>query len=191
MRRVLMTILAAVALAVACRAANGFGGEQRGRPIPYRVIPFEQLGVSVNNWTDTSNAKFSIIGSPAEWRMAFSPNGSLGNKQPPAPNAAFFEREQLVAVSRESAAPASGQPILVPRSLELLDNELVFTYSFIPPQMNTGHRVKATLLLAIPVEHQSNIRFLEEIETPTTLATEAELDAAKAAGRYKPHALGQ
>lgn len=186
---VVVAILAAGAGLAADRGAPPPPPPPGGRQVPYRVIPMENVAAVVKNWSDENAPHYAIIGNLGEWRATFTPTVVMGDKRPTEPDPGLFNREVLVAISRVSDAPAPGERVLAVKSVARENGELVLTYSFMPPPRRGGHRAKSTLVVAIPAEFQDGLRLVEEIETPTTIATQRELDAAKAAGRVKPPAL--
>lgn len=185
-------LILVVALAVVGVGQGGFGAESapQGPAVPYKVIPAEEFAAAVKNWSNADDPHYAIITNLGEWQSEFQPTVVMGNKKPTQPEGALFNRAFLVAISRVSDAPAQGETVLSMRSLERAGGELLLTYNFIPPAKPASYKAKNTLIVAIPIEFvESDLRIIEEIETPASRAAAAELDAAKAAGRYKPPAI--
>lgn len=190
MKRILAGLLMAVVWILPAFAEDfSFDDASRGEPLPYRVLPIENLGAFVGDWSDESMPHYGIIANLAEWQAKFPPSANVGGNKPPQPNPALFEQAALILVARVSAPPARGQQVLFVKSFELVQGEAVLTYGFFPPEARGGGRVKNTMLVAIPLRHVDEIRIIEDIETPESIAAARELEAAKAAGRFKPPAL--
>lgn len=190
MKRILLILAVALAATGAGQAARGAEGAPQGAAVPYKVIPAEEFAATVKNWNSDDDPHYAIITNLGEWQSEFQPTVVMGNKKPTQPEAALFNRAFLVAISRVSDAPAQGEKVLTMRSLERAGGELLLTYNFIPPVKQATYKAKNTLIVAIPIEFVENdLRIVEEIETPASRAAAAELDAAKAAGRYKPPAI--
>lgn len=184
MRHVL-AILAVIAMATGAGLAADASSQKKS--VPYRLVPLHDYSVTVRNWGNENDPHYSIITNAAEWKLAFPPAATMKSGKPFQPDASLFKREHLLAVSRISDAPASGERVLVVKSLVLEAGEVVLTYDYIPPANKAGYKVINTLLLAIPNEYPvDGIRIVEQIETPTSLATQAGVEAARAAGRIKP-----
>ncbi len=187
-----MTRFASMLVLALTIAVCGLAGDRSGgTPIPHRVIPMEEFAVFVNNWNDSSMPHYAIIGNIQEWKAEFSPAATMGNNKPFQPDPALFNDNVLVAISRVSDAPAPGQKVLILNSLVHSGGEAVVTYTFLPPAGKATHKVKNTLLIMMPAKFQDGIRFIEDEQTPESLAAQAELEAAKAAGRFKPQPLPQ
>ena len=193
MKRVLLIML--LALTVSSAGWSAEAGRAQGKPIPYKVIPMEDFAAFVKNWSDESAPHYAIVGNIEEWKSVFSPAATMGNKKPFQPDPAIFQENVLVAISRVSDMPGPGEKVLAINSFIMTDGEAVLTYTFTQPAKKASYKVKNTLLIMMPAQYQDVIRFVEDEQTPDSLAAQAELEAAKAAGRYKqptqPMAPGQ
>lgn len=168
-----------------CGAGEGAapGG---GIPVPFQVVPSDHFAAVIKNWSDESMPHYAIMTHMGEWDFAFQPTVTMGNNRPTRPDPSLFEKAWLVAISRVTDAPAPGQKVLDVKSLVLQDGQLVLTYTFIPPENKASYKAKSTILVAIPVRYQNELRIIEDTETAMTRTAQAELDDAKRAGRVKP-----
>ena len=177
----------AMAVLVLVLLATGSGlAADASRPIPFRLVSLYDYSVTVKQWANPDDPSYSIITNVGEWRLAFPPAATMRNNRPFQPEGGLFQREYLLAISRVSDAPAQGERVLRVKSLNLVDGQVELTYQFVPPAAPASFKVINTLLLAIPVEYPvDGIHILEQIETAASLATQAGVEAARAAGRIK------
>lgn len=183
----MMRALAAVALVVVLGMGTIWAGEApppaapQGQPVPFRVFPLDSFGAVVKDWSDQSLPHYAIMTHVAEWENAFQP---VGGGKPFTPQPEFFEKAQLVSISRVSMPPAPGQKVLDVKSVAIVDGELVLNYVFMPPT-GQGRPVKSTILVAIPSNVHNPLRISEDTETPGTRFADAELEQAIREGRFK------
>lgn len=191
MRNVARVMIVTMLTLTAAAQEFPFDAPPQGKPLPFRVLPVENLSAFVKNWDDESMPRYAIIGNIHEWRSEFAPAAVIGDNRPPEPNPAIFEKAALVLVARVSENPPKGHHPLFVKSFELVEGEAVLTYGFFPPESAGAFKVKNTMLVAIPLEYHDGIRIIEEVETKASMAAARELEAAKAAGRVKPPALNR
>ena len=177
-----MAVLTLVLLAtVSGLAADG------SRAIPFRLVSLYDYSVTVRQWANPNEPSYSIITNAGEWKLAFPPAAVMRDNRPFQPEGALFQREYLLSVSRVSDAPAQGERVLRVKSLNLVDGQVELTYQFVPPAAPASFKVINNLLLAVPVDFPvDGIRIVEQVETTASLATQAGVEAARAAGRIKP-----
>lgn len=184
----MMRALAAVALVIVLGMGTGLAGEAAGgqgaggQQVPFRVFPLDSFGAEVKDWADESLPHYSIMTHVAEWENAFRP---VGSGKPFTPNPEFFEKAQLVSISRVSAPPAPGQKVLDVKSLSIVGGELVLSYVFMEPPAQGGRKMKSTILVAYPANVTNPLRISEDTETPGTRFADAELEQAIREGRFK------
>lgn len=158
---------------------------RKGEPIPYHVFPTGDISSFVKNWEDESMPYYAIIGNIYEWRSVFSPAATMGGNKQFEPDPKIFDKEALLLVARVSDAPPQGHKTLFVKSFELVDGEAILSYGFFPPAGNASHKVKNTMLVAIPSKYLDGIRISEEIESAASMIVARELQEAKDAGRVK------
>lgn len=186
-----MRILAAMMVMAICVGTCQAGepgnqaGAPGGKPVPFRVVPIEQFGAVAKNWPDESLPHYNIMNHVGEWELAFQPVGGAGGNRPFTPNPAVFEKAQLVAISRVSAAPQPGHQVLRVKSLEIVDGELVLSYVFVPPANPSGQKVKNTIIVAYPTDVHNPLRISEDTETAGSRFAQSELEEALREGRFK------
>lgn len=188
MMRTVVYIVAVMALFFGS-AEGVFGGQTapapKGEPIPYRVVPLDNISAFVKNWEDESMPYYAIMGNIYEWRAAFSPAATMGGNKVFEPNPDIFEKDALILVARVSEAPPQGHEALFVKSFEFVDGEPILSYGFYPPVSRGAHKVKNTMMIAMPHKYLDGLRISEETETPASMTAARELQEAKDAGRVK------
>lgn len=136
----------------------------RVESVEYREIPQDEYAAFVKNWNG-DGPLCAVIRSPADWEKYMGAAVVQGNKKPVAPDAKFFEKEQIVLVSRVTPAlPEDSEemdPLMVRSFISDADGQEL-TYRFQPPQKGASFSVKATLMLAVSKKYKGPFLFVEE-----------------------------
>lgn len=130
--------------------------------VPFRRVGAHEYQNFLRNWDDTKTPLLrALIDSPVRYASWFHPAPLNGANKRFCPEAAFFEREQILVVARVTpGVDALDGPFSVDR-LEESDGELRLFYQFHKPSASSSYSVKAHLALSIPRKVYRRIVLIE------------------------------
>ena len=123
------------------------------RHIPHRVIPMETFAAFPKNWDGEDTTRTAVIRNLDDWNAVFAPAVVMGDERPVAPDAAFFEKESLLAVVQVGPPAPEGKENLsfvgtMPYGSGVTTC-LDFFYIYDEPEAEENLLVKSVLLVAI------------------------------------------
>lgn len=149
-------------LTLACTPVMGADPKPAELAVPFQRIAVGEYQNFLGNW-DKKTVPFlcAVIQTPAQYSALFHPAATMRNKRPFAPDAQFYEKEQIVLVARVMPAPRNMDETFAVESVSATGEELVVKYRFAGPPADATFTVKNFLALRIPRHSYRKVTFIE------------------------------